>query len=146
MSVLRRLLRALGYTRPERLTFELDQALVQSLQELSEQEQRPAQALVSDLLSFALEQRHAADENLARWRSLSPREQQVAALACLNYTNRQIAARLVISPETVKTHMRNLLRKFDLHSKVELRQALAEWDFNAWDQPGGGGDHGARAG
>ena len=41
MSVLRRLLRALGYTRPERLTFELDQALVQSLQELSEQEQRP---------------------------------------------------------------------------------------------------------
>jgi DNA-binding CsgD family transcriptional regulator len=141
MSVLRRLLRALGYTRPERLTFELDQALVQSLQELSEQEQRPAQALVSDLLSFALEQRHAADENLARWRSLSPREQQVAALACLNYTNRQIAARLVISPETVKTHMRNLLRKFDLHSKVALRQALAEWDFSAWDQPGDEADH-----
>jgi DNA-binding NarL/FixJ family response regulator len=134
MSLLERLLRALGYVRSERLSFQLDQALARSLQELSEQEQRPPEAVAADLLSFALEQRQAADENLARWRSLTPREQQVAALACLDYTNRQIAARLVISPETVKTHVRNLLRKFELGSKVELRQALAEWDFSAWEQ------------
>ena len=64
--------------------------------------------------------------------STCKREQQIAALACMNYTNRQIAAHLFISPETVKTHMRNVLRKFDLHSKAELRQTLGDWDFSSW--------------
>jgi two-component system nitrate/nitrite response regulator NarP len=64
---------------------------------------------------------------------LSPREQQVVALTCLNLTNRQIAAKLVITPETAKTHVRNILRKFNLHSKVELREALSDWDFSDWD-------------
>jgi DNA-binding CsgD family transcriptional regulator len=72
------------------------------------------------------------DGLLARWGFLSAREQQVAALTCLNFTNRQIAARLRITPETAKTHVRNVLRKFDLHSKAELRRALADWDFSAW--------------
>jgi len=63
---------------------------------------------------------------------LTPRQQQTAALACLNFTNRQIAARLGISPQTVKTHIRNLLHRFDLHSKAELRQVLADWDFSEW--------------
>jgi DNA-binding CsgD family transcriptional regulator len=58
----------------------------------------------------------------------------VAALTRLNFTNRQIAARLMITPETAKTHVRNVLRKFDLHSKAELRRALADWDFSAWLQ------------
>jgi DNA-binding CsgD family transcriptional regulator len=57
----------------------------------------------------------------------------VTALTCLGYTNRQIAARLVLSPETVKTHLRNVLRKFDLPTKAELRRALADWDFGDWD-------------
>ncbi len=133
MSFVTRLLRSLGYSRPARLAFHMDQALDQSLRQLAEQEQRNPEDVAADLLSFALAQRHAADENLERWRSLSPREQQVAALACLSYTNRQIAARLVISPETVKTHVRNILHKFGLRSKSELRQALAEWDFGAWE-------------
>ncbi len=132
MALFRRLLQRFGYTRPPRLIFEFDQVLIQSLEELAKQEQRPTEAVAADLLSFALAQRHMADENLERWRSLSPREQQVAALACMNYTNRQIAAQLVISPETVKTHVRNVLHKFGLRSKAELRQTLAEWDFSAW--------------
>ena len=49
-------------------------------------------------------------------------------------TNRQIAARLMISPETVKTHLRNAQYKFDVHSKAELRALLSDWDFSAWDK------------
>ncbi len=81
---------------------------------------------------MALVQRKTAEINLARWEALSPREQQVAALVCLGFTNRQIADHLVLSHETVKTHVRNVLYKFDLRSKAELRQALADWDFSAW--------------
>ncbi len=134
MSFFSRLLQTLGVARPARLSFRVDQTLDQSLRQLAEQEQRAPEDVAADLLSFALAQRHAADENLACWRTLSPREQQVAALACLSYTNRQIAARLVISPETVKTHVRNILQKFNLHSKAELRQVLSEWDFGAWEE------------
>jgi two-component system nitrate/nitrite response regulator NarL len=116
------------------LFFEAEQDLLAELQNLAEQEQRPAEQVAADLLHQALARRKAAETNLLRWQTLSPREQQVAALVCLNYTNRQIAAQLGISQETVKSHIRNLLVKFDLHSKVELRQLLADWDFSEWEK------------
>ena len=56
-----------------------------------------------------------------RWESLSPRQREVAVLICRGYTNPQIASELKISLETVKTHVRNILQKFNLHSKAELR-------------------------
>jgi two-component system response regulator NreC len=103
-----------------------------SLQRLAKRQQRPEDELAAELLSFALAQRNAAEARLELWRDLSPREQQVVALICLGYTNRQIANQLVISTETVKSHVRNALRKFSVRSKVELRQVLADWDFSTW--------------
>lgn len=131
MSLWQKLLRALGLEGARR-TFELEQPLVDALQSLAEQERRPQDEVAAELLSVALAQRQAAEENLRIWHALSTREQQVTALICLNYTNRQIANRLVLSPETVKTHVRNVLRKFGVHSKAQLRQALSEWDFEGW--------------
>lgn len=129
-----RLKRFLGLPRPNTITFEASTRLVEEIQELAERDERSEEEITSDLLSYALSQRRAADENLQRWQLLSPRERDIAALACLGYTNRQIAARLYISPETVKTHMRNLLRKFNTRSKSELRRLLADWDFSAWEK------------
>jgi DNA-binding CsgD family transcriptional regulator len=131
----RRLLRLLGYRRAPRLTFEVDQRLIRSLQELAEREQRPRDQVAADLLGYAMAQRRQAEKKLERWQGLSPREQEIAALTCLGYTNRQIAARLRISPETVKTHNRNVLRKLGVGSKIELRRLLADWDFSAWETP-----------
>lgn len=133
MSLWQRLLHILGFQRTtDKLSFQVDLELLQSLQGLAENEQRSQNEVAADLLSIALAQRDAANFYLERWRDLSPREQQVAALACLGYTNRQIANRLVISTETVKSHVRNVLNKFNLHSKIELRQALSDWDFSEW--------------
>ena len=39
---------------------------------------------------------------------------------------------MVISVNTVKTHMRKVLAKFGVHSKAELRVALGSWDFAPW--------------
>jgi DNA-binding NarL/FixJ family response regulator len=44
-----------------------------------------------------------------------------------------MATRLVLSQETVKTHVRNVLQKFKLRNRSELRYALADWDFGAWE-------------
>ena len=111
----------------------LDQPTLNELQNLAEQENRPKEAVAADLLAFALVQRGAAENKLRRWQELSPREREVTALLCLYYTNSQIAKRLSISTPTVKTHVRNVLRKFGLSRRSDLRLVLAEWDFSAWD-------------
>lgn len=114
-------------------SFELNQELLQSLQGLAEQEQRPVQNVAADLLSMGLDQQHASREFVRRWGSLSPRERQVAILVRQNLTNRQIASQLGISPETVKTYLRHVLYKFGLNSKTELRMLLADWDLTNWE-------------
>lgn len=131
MSLWRRILQIFKPRGAQR-AFELDQPLVEVLQHFAEAERRPREEVAADLLSAALVKRQAAEENLRTWRALSTREQQVTALICLNYTNPQIAARLFVSPDTVKSHVRNVLRKFNVHSKAELRLALADWDFSDW--------------
>jgi DNA-binding CsgD family transcriptional regulator len=132
MTLLDRLLDKLGLRRLERRRFTLDGQLVTYLQELADHEQRPAAEVAGELLVSGAAQRDQAQEIYQCWLSLSVREQEVAALVCLGYTNRQIGNRLVISPQTAKSHVRNILYKFDLHSKEELRMLLANWDFSAW--------------
>ena len=128
MELWQQVLTRLGVERPAAV----DDALLRSLRDLAAREQRPPEEVILSLLNQALQERQAAEAGWQRWQSLTPREQQVAALVCLNHTGRQIAARLSISPETVKTHVGNLLRKFGLRTRLELRQSLAGWDFSAW--------------
>ncbi len=118
--------------RGEGLRLKLDPADAALLRQLAEAEQRSSEELAGDLLRGALHNRQSAAAQMRHWKRLSPREQQVAALICLNLTSRQVAARLHISPETVKTHTGNLLGKFSLRTRAELREALNGWDFSAW--------------
>lgn len=118
----------------ERRSFALEASLHSALVAPAEREQRPAEELVADLLRTALAQQQTNGEMKDRWQSLSPREQEVTALTCRGYTNRQMAARLGVSEETVKTHVGNALVKFNLHGKSEVRMALGEWDFSEWDK------------
>lgn len=67
------------------------------------------------------------------WLSLTPREREVVILLCHNYTNNQIAERLIISPETVRSYIKASLRKFGVHSRIELRWLLSEWQFERRD-------------
>ncbi|MCS7248210.1 MAG: LuxR C-terminal-related transcriptional regulator [Anaerolineales bacterium] len=84
------------------------------------------------LNGYTLAAHYAAQEHLHRWERLSRREQQVVALLCLGYTYREIASRLIVSYETVKTHARNAFRKLELRSVHEMRRALSDCDLSGW--------------
>ena len=51
---------------------------------------------------------------------LTPREQEVLTFIAEGYSNREIADALVISVKTVDRHRENLMRKLQLHNRVEL--------------------------
>jgi two-component system, NarL family, response regulator LiaR len=50
---------------------------------------------------------------------LTPREWEVMDLLAQSLTTDQIADRLVVSTETVRTHVKNILRKLDVRSREE---------------------------
>ena len=50
---------------------------------------------------------------------LTRRELEVLSLVAQSKTNKQIAAQLFISENTVKNHIRNVLEKLHLHSRME---------------------------
>ena len=105
-----------------------------TLATLASDEGRPEHELIPELLTAGLTQYVSNDRLFKKWESLSPREKDVAALVCLGHTNREIAARLNISPETVKDRIGTALQKFRLTKRTELRVLLANWDFSAWDR------------
>jgi DNA-binding CsgD family transcriptional regulator len=134
MELLNILLRRLGLWREtEPRYYELDESLQLMLEGIVEQEQRPIEEVASRLLKEGLERRQVEANLWQRWQSLSGREQDVAALACLGFSNKEIASRLGVSAETVKTHLHHALAKFNLRTRAELGLLLADWDFTAWD-------------
>jgi len=133
MSIWQRLLYLIGLRpKPGPRYYELTESLHTTLSTLAEHEGRPEDELLPDLLAAGLTQYHSSNKAWQQWLSLTAREHDVAALACLGYTNHQIANRLGVSLNTIKTHMRNVLSKFEVRNRVKLRQKLSGWDFSAW--------------
>lgn len=75
------------------------------------------------LLTAALDRQQRAAAGTARPASpLTNRETEILSLIAAGKSNRAIAAELVVTVGTVKTHLDNLYRKLDVHSRT---QALA---------------------
>ncbi len=57
---------------------------------------------------------------------LSPREREVLRLVARGYTNAEIARALIISENTVKTHLRRIMRKVGATNRAELAALAAK--------------------
>jgi len=68
---------------------------------------------------------------------LTPRELEIALLAGAGATNREIAARLFLSPKTVELHLGRVYRKLAIRSRTELARALPP---DRWGDPLHGSD------
>ena len=60
---------------------------------------------------------------------LTQREREILALLADGFGNKQIAARLGISPNTVKTHLELLFDKLDVSTRTEAVTAAARMGF-----------------
>jgi DNA-binding NarL/FixJ family response regulator len=62
---------------------------------------------------------------------LTPREREIMGLIAEGLSNHQIAAHLVISPKTVKNHIRGAYHRMGVHGR---RQAVRHWWRNGPDR------------
>ena len=73
------------------------------------------EVILSDSIKNLLLERQSSQSPID---SLTDREIDVLRLVATGLSNKQIAGQLFISEETVKVHIRNLLRKLNVHSRV----------------------------
>ena len=95
-------------------------------------ESRITPSMASMLLAeFAAISKWAAETRQLPAPRLTDREMEVLRLVAQGMNNRDIAKQLVISENTVKNHIRNILEKLHLHSRMEavvyaVREKLLE--------------------
>jgi DNA-binding NarL/FixJ family response regulator len=110
---------AVGYLSKDVDLDALPRALLAALEGEAAISRRIAMRLVEDL-------RQAGGGHLRPVRSpLTAREWEVLDLICEGRTNDEVADELVVSTETVKTHVKSVMRKLEVHSRQELAAAAA---------------------
>lgn len=99
--------------------------LAKAIQELENEELViPKEISQRALLKFSrMDLQHERDSIL---NNLTPRERDVLKWICKNASNRQIAQELIISENTVRIHVHNLLKKLELKNRREIR---TKYDF-----------------
>ena len=114
-------------------SFAWDGELLVSLERLARYRGSTLRKTAADMLARELKSVEMDRKIRLKWQALTEREQQVAALVCLQLSTNQIATRLQIAPETVRSHVHNILTKMGLPNRVALRQLLGDWDFSEWE-------------
>ena len=78
---------------------------------------------------------HEGGATSARPAGLSEKEVAVLAELCHGHTNKQIAAQLWLSEQTVKFHLRNIYRKLGIKSRTEALRYAYEHDLATTSAP-----------
>ena len=110
------------------------EALRRRRQRVAAQEHLAAAASAFAAVGARVWERRAKDElraagaRLPRTASntpLTPQEERVAELVAEGLSNKEIAARLVVSPKTVEGHLRNIFEKLGATSRTQVARAVA---------------------
>ncbi|UVO11145.1 LuxR family transcriptional regulator [Mycobacterium sp. SVM_VP21] len=79
----------------------------------------------AEAIAYALRGRGERKRPPNGWAALTPTELDVARLVSEGLPNKDIAARLFVSPRTVQTHLTHVYTKLGLASRVQLAQEVA---------------------
>lgn len=75
--------------------------------------------MLGPLLRRLIDRRREATEAATKLDRLTQREREVLRLLVDGFDQTGVAEQLVVSPETVRTHIQRILRKLDVHSRLE---------------------------
>jgi DNA-binding NarL/FixJ family response regulator len=93
--------------------------LIQATRAIHRGETLIPRQMLGPLLRRLILRRREQDEALRRMSRLTRREREVLALLAEGADNDGIAQALVISPQTARTHIQNVLSKLGVHSRLE---------------------------
>jgi two-component system, NarL family, nitrate/nitrite response regulator NarL len=82
--------------------------------------------LLASLLAMLIKKNRRHEEALRRASRLTPREREILALLADGGDNQAIARTLIISPQTARTHVQNILSKLEVHSRLEAAAFLTQ--------------------
>jgi DNA-binding NarL/FixJ family response regulator len=85
--------------------------------------------MLGPLLAALIRRRREQAAVLQRISMLTRREREVLVLVCRGADSRTIAEELVISPETARTHVQNVLSKLGVHSRIEAAALIGPDDL-----------------
>jgi DNA-binding NarL/FixJ family response regulator len=106
---------ALGYQ-----TKDLDlPGLAAAVAAISDGEAVVPRNMLGGLLRGLIDRRREDDERMRRFNTLTKREREILALLGRGEDQDGIARTLVISPQTARTHIQNVLTKLEVHSRME---------------------------
>jgi DNA-binding NarL/FixJ family response regulator len=92
--------------------------LVQAVRGVSRGESWIDRRLLTDVLRYLRVRAQGMTEPEARVASLTRREREVLECLIVGLDRRGIAERLYLSPNTVRTHVKHILKKLDVHSSL----------------------------
>ncbi|MGZ8565440.1 MAG: response regulator transcription factor [Actinomycetota bacterium] len=82
--------------------------------------------MLGGLLQRLLRHRREQDDALRRLGRLTRREREVLALLADGADNDRMAQTLVVSPQTARTHIQNVLGKLEVHSRLEAAMFVTQ--------------------
>jgi DNA-binding NarL/FixJ family response regulator len=111
--------------------------LVEAIRSVSQGEMSIPKGMLTVVLTQLLTRRRERSDAVRQFSRLTRREREVLGRLTNGADNDAIARSLVISPETVRTHIQNILAKLGVHSRLEAtvfvrQQGLME-DLTAAD-------------
>jgi DNA-binding NarL/FixJ family response regulator len=75
--------------------------------------------MLGGLLGSLIQRKRRDDDAADRYEALTRREREILAMIAHGDDRNAIAAQLVISPQTARTHIQNVLTKLGVHSRID---------------------------
>lgn len=91
---------------------------------------------VGEAATYALRGRGERKRPRHGWASLTPTEKSVVGLVAAGLVNKEIAARLFVSPRTVEAHLNHVYAKLGVRTRVALAQEAARHARLSCPKPG----------
>ena len=114
-------------------------ALLDSVRRVGRGEAVVPPRMLGTLLRTLIGRNRRDDRAVELFMRLTRREREVLALLADGCDGEAVAGALVISPQTARTHIQNIIQKLEVHSRLEAAALAVEHDFLEWAPSSGKG-------